>query len=57
MGMIEDFFQMEGKECKDQERLKICRKKSIPKRGRCFSMGQATLSELVALDEESLEAA
>ena len=23
MGIIEDFFQMEGKECEDQERLKI----------------------------------
>ena len=23
MGIIEDVFQMEGKECKDQERLKI----------------------------------
>ena len=23
MGIIEDIFQMEGKECKDQERLKL----------------------------------
>ena len=31
-------FQVEGKECKDQERLKICRRKSMPERGGCFSM-------------------
>ena len=24
MGIMEDVFQMEGKECKDQERLKTC---------------------------------
>ena len=39
MGIIEDIFQMEGKECKDQERLKICRKKSMPEQEWCFSMG------------------
>ena len=39
MGIIGDVFQMEGKECEDQERLKIWRRKSMPKRGRCFSMG------------------
>ena len=33
MGII-DVFQVEGKECEDQERLKF-----IPERGRCFSMG------------------
>ena len=38
MGIMEDFFQMEGKECEDQERLKMWRK-SMPERGRCFSMG------------------
>ena len=26
IGIMEDVFQIEGKECKDQERLKICRK-------------------------------
>ena len=26
MGIIEDVFQMEGKECKDQERLKLGKK-------------------------------
>ena len=27
MGIIEDVLQMEGKECKDQEKLKMCREK------------------------------
>ena len=27
MGIIKDVFQMEGKQCKNQERLKMCRKK------------------------------
>ena len=39
MKIIEDVFQMKGKECKDQERLKVCWRKSMPERGRCFSMG------------------
>ena len=39
MGIIEDVFQMEGKECKVQVRLKIRRRKSMPERGRCFSIG------------------
>ena len=39
MVIIEDAFQMEVKECKDQERLKMRRRKSMPERGRCFSMG------------------
>ena len=39
MGIIEDVFQMEGKKCEDQERLKMYRRKSMPERGRCFSMG------------------
>ena len=38
MGIIEDVFQMEGKECENQERLRIRRRKSMPERGRCFSM-------------------
>ena len=38
MGTIEDVFQIEGKECEDQERLKMWRRKSMPERGRCFSM-------------------
>ena len=38
MGII-DVFQMEGKKCKVQERLKMCRTKSMPERERCFSMG------------------
>ena len=29
----------------------------MPERGRCFSMGQATLSGPVAVDEERLQAA
>ena len=57
MGIIENVFQMEAKECKDQERLKMCRRKSMPKRGRCFSVRQATLSELVAVDENRFVAA
>ena len=39
MGIIEDVFQMEGKECEDQERLKMWRSKFMPERGRCFSTG------------------
>ena len=39
MEIMEDVFQMEGKECKHQERLKMWRRKSMPERGRCFSMG------------------
>ena len=38
MGIMEYVFQMEGKECEDQERLKIWRRKSMPEQGRCFSM-------------------
>ena len=38
MEIIEDVFQMEGKECEDQERLKMCRRKSMPEQGRYFSM-------------------
>ena len=56
MGIMKDVFQMEGKECKDQERLKMCRK-SMPERGRCFSMGKANLSKPMAVDEERLESA
>ena len=39
MEIIEDIFQMEEKGGKDQERLKMCRRKSMPERGRCFDMG------------------
>ena len=39
MGIMEDVFQMERKEREDQERLKMWRRKSMPERGRCFSMG------------------
>ena len=39
VGIIQDVFQMEGKECEDQERLRMCRRKSMQERGRCFSMG------------------
>ena len=38
IGIIGDVFQIEGKECKVQERLKMRRRKSMPERGRCFSM-------------------
>ena len=39
MAITEDFFLMERKEYKDQEKLKVCRRKSMPERERCFSMG------------------
>ena len=39
MRMIKDVFQMERKECRDQERLKMCSGKFMQKRGKCFSMG------------------
>ena len=48
---------MEGKECKDQKRLKTFRRKSMPEQGRCFSMGLATLSGPVVVDEERFVAA
>ena len=57
MGIIIDVFQMEGNECKDQKRSKMFRKRSMPERGRCFSMGWKTLSGPVAVDEVRLEAA
>ena len=38
MRIMEDAFQMEKEECKDQERLKMYRR-SMPERGICFSMG------------------
>ena len=48
---------MEGKECKVQKQLKMSRRKSMPERGRCFSMGWGTLSGPVAVEEERFEAA
>ena len=38
MGIMEDVFQMEGKECKNQERLKIRKRKPMSERGKCFSI-------------------
>ena len=38
MAKIKDVFQMEGKQCKDQERLKMCRRIFMLERKRCFSM-------------------
>ena len=35
-----------------QERLKMCRRKSMPEQEKCFSMGYATLSGPVTEDEE-----
>ena len=37
--VIEDIFQMEKKECNNQPILKMCKRKSMPKQGRCFDMG------------------
>ena len=37
MEIIEDVFQREAKECRDQERLKMCRR-SMPERGKRFSV-------------------
>ena len=54
MEIIKDIFQMEGKECKDQEGLKMFRR-SMPAQGRCFSMGKA--NGPLAVDIERLEAA
>ena len=34
--LLEDVFQMEGKECKVQEKLKM--RKSMPEQGKCFGM-------------------
>ena len=52
MGIIEDVFLMEGKECKYQKRLKMRRRKFLLKRGRCSSMGYATLVWPVAVDDK-----
>ena len=52
MGIIEDIFQMKRKGCKNQERLKMCWRKSLPERERCFSMGQTTLSGPAAVNEK-----
>ena len=57
MGIIEDVFQVEGKQCKDQETLKMRRRRSIPERGRCFTIEKATLSGPVAVDQERFVAA
>ena len=57
MGIIENVLQMEGKKCKDQVKLKIGKRKSMPERGRYFSMGSQTLSGPAAVDEERLVAA
>ena len=50
MGIIEDVFQMERKKCKDQKNIK-----SMPERGRFFSMGKKVFFE--AVEKETLEAA
>ena len=39
MGIIENVFQTEGKKCKVQERLKMCKRKSMQEQGRCLSIG------------------
>ena len=57
IGIMEDAFQIKGKEYIDQKRLKMSRTKSMPQRGRCFSMGQATLSGPMAVDERFVAAA
>ena len=57
MEIIEDVFQMEGKECKGQERLKMGRRKSMPERGRCFSMRYVTLFGPVTMNCERLREA
>ena len=45
MEIIKVVFSMEGKECKDQERLKMCLKKLMSGRGRYFGMGWETLGQ------------
>ena len=57
MEIIEDAFQMERKNCKNHERVKICWRKSMPERGRCFSMDWAPLSSPMAVDEKRFVAA
>ena len=49
---MEDIFQMEENGCKDQELWKMFGRKSIPERGRCFSIVLTTLSGAVAVDEQ-----
>ena len=38
MRIIEIVFQMEEKECKVRDRMKVCRRKPTPERGRFFSI-------------------
>ena len=57
MRILEDVFYMEGKECTDQERSKMCGRKFMHKRERYFSMGKATLSGPAAVNKERFVAA
>ena len=57
MGITEDVFQIEGKEWKDQKRLKMRKKASMPEKGKWFSTELATLSDSVAVEEKRLAAA
>ena len=56
MGKIYQDFQVEEKKCKNQEKLKVLRR-CMPDRGKCFSMGLATQSGPVAVEDEGLDAA
>ena len=56
VGIIEKDFQMEGKKCKDQERLKMSKRKTMPQRGRYY-IASGTLSGQVAFEEKRLAAA
>ena len=57
IGLIEDVFQMEGKKYKDQEKLKMCRRKSMPERGRRFLARDRQLCLSQWQDEKRFEAA
>ena len=48
---------MERKVCKDQERLKIKNRSTMPEQARYFSNGQGILSGLVAVEDKKVVAA
>ena len=52
MGIKKEDFQMEGKRCKDQERLKILSRSFMPDRESCFSMRNEILFKRVSVEEK-----
>ena len=47
---------MEEKECKDQKKMEIRRRRSMPDQGSCLRIEWATLSRLAAVEGKGLAA-